>query len=294
MAQAAVHANAARSTRRWPVRRRAGLLRMALLWPLNLCLLCFFLFPFYWLTITAVKSPAEVETFPIHWLPSHLYWGNFQAVFTYLHLQTYLANSMLVALTTTCVALVLSVTAGYALAKLPLPAKRTLLVLVVMMVTISGIALVPSLYLLFRDLGWLNTRKALIAPYVASSLPFAIWILTNAFRDIPGELTEQAEVDGCTPLQVLWRVILPLASPSVLTAALIIFLGAWNEFLFAAMFILDVNSNIETAPVALAGAGGSWGVVAAASEIMILPIIAVALLFQNRIVQGLTAGALKG
>ncbi len=271
-----------------------SLLRIGLLWTINLFFLFFFLFPFYWLTITSLKPPSEVYAFPIHWLPSRLYWGNYHAVFFYMNFQQYLFNSTVVALVSTCIALVLSAGAAYALAKLPLPAKRIMLVLVVLMVSISAITLVPTLYLLLRDIGWLNTRRALIAPYVAVSLPFAIWILTIAFRDIPTELTEQAEVDGCTPLQVLWRLIVPLASPSLLTAGVIIFLTAWNEFEFAAIFILDVHSSMGTAPVALAGAGGSWGVVSAASEVVVLPVIAIVWIFQNRIVQGLTAGALKG
>jgi len=294
MAESAASGGAIRSSRgRWEI-GRTRFSRLIMLWTLNACFLLFFLFPFFWLTTTALKSPDEVDTLPIRWLPSHLYGGNFQAVFGYLHFQTYLANSVMVACSTTGLSLALSAAAAYALAQLPLPAKRTLLVLVVSMVTISSVTLVPSLYLLFRDLGWLNTRKALLAPYVATSLPFAIWILTNAFREIPGELSEQGEVDGCTPLQVCWRVILPLASPTLLTAALVIFLVAWNEYLFAMMFILDTHARIETAQVALANAEGGWGVIAAASEILIAPIILFVLFFQNRIVQGLTAGALKG
>ena len=121
-----------------------------------------------------------------------------------------------------------------------------------------------------------------------------LWILTNAFRAIPHDLTEQAEVDGCSLLQVLSRIILPLASPSLLTAGLFIFLGAWSEYTYALMFILDVHSDIETMPVALVTAGGSWGLLSAACEVVVVPVILVVWLFQNRIVAGLTAGALKG
>lgn len=268
--------------------------RAALLWCLNGCFLIFFLFPFYWLATTALKTQNEIDAYPIQWLPGGLYLGNFRAVFTYLHFQTYLFNSCLVAGLTTAISVSLSVCAAYALARLPLPARRTLLVLIVTMISVFGVALVPSLYLLLRDVGWLNTRKALIGPYVATSLPFAIWILTNAFRDIALELTEQAEVDGCTPLQVLWRVVLPLALPALLTAGVVTFLGAWNELLFALMFILDTHSNIETMPVALLNAGGPWGIVSAASLIAAAPTVAIVVLLQSRIVRGFTAGAVKG
>jgi len=272
--------------------RRA--LRLGMLWSLNLCFLIFFLFPFYWLAVTAVKPPREVDAYPVQWLPSSLYLGNFRALFSFFDLQYYLFNSSVVAVTTTILTLLLSIGAAYALAKLPLPAKRTLLVLIVLTVSIAGITLVPTLYLLLRDLGWLNTRKALIAPYVAMSLPFAIWILTNAFRQIPSELVEQAEVDGCSAPQVLWRVVAPMASPTILTAGVVIFLTAWNEFEFAAIFILDVHSSIETAPVAVAGLDGSWGVASAACVVVVAPVIVLVAVFQNRIVQGMAAGALKG
>jgi trehalose/maltose transport system permease protein len=280
--------------RPWTKRYGRRVLRLCFLWTLNLFFLAFFLFPFVLLVSNAVKPPREMDTIPIRWFPSSLYWGNFRILFSYFDFQRYVFNSSIIALSTTVVALLISAAAAYALAKLPLPAKRTLLVLTVVAISISAITMVPSLYLLLRDVGWLNTRRALLAPYVAISLPFAIWILTNAFRQIPGELTEQGEVDGCTPLAVLWRVVLPLAAPSLITAGVVIFLTAWNEYEFAAIFILDARSPIETAPVVLAGIGGSWGIASAASLVVALPVIAVVLILQQQIVQGLTAGALKG
>jgi ABC-type glycerol-3-phosphate transport system permease component len=280
--------------RRWTKRFGRRLLRLCFLWTLNLFFLFFFLFPFFLLVTNAVKPPREADSIPIQWFPTSLYWGNFRALFGYFDFQRYVFNSTLVALITTFLALALSAAAAYALARLPLPAKRTLLVLTVTAISISAITMVPSLYLLLREFGWLNTRRALLGPYVAISLPFATWILTNAFRQIPVELTEQGEVDGCTPLATLWRVVLPLASPSLITAGVVIFLTAWNEYEFAAIFILDARSPIETAPVVLAGIGGSWGIASAASLIVALPVIAVVLVLQQQIVQGLTAGALKG
>jgi ABC-type glycerol-3-phosphate transport system permease component len=164
------------------------------------------------------------------------------------------------------------------------------------MVTFPGIALVASLFIFLRSLSLIDTYWALVIPYVAFSLPFAIWVLTNFFRDIPAELSEQAEVDGCTPFQSLYRIILPLAAPGLVTAGLLIFIGAWNEFLFA--YIFTSTSNAMTIPVAIYGFGGiheiPWGEIAAGSEMVTLPIIALVLIFQRRIVQGLTAGSLKG
>jgi ABC-type glycerol-3-phosphate transport system permease component len=294
MARSPAYADFAPHGRRWTKRFGRRLLRLCFLWTLNLFFLFFFLFPFFLLVTTAVKPPREADAIPLQWFPTSLYWGNFRVLFGYFDFQRYVFNSTLVALITTLIALTLSAAAAYALARLPLPAKRTLLVLTVAAISISAITMVPSLYLLLREFGWLNTRRALLAPYVAISLPFATWILTNAFRQIPVELTEQGEVDGCTPLATLWRVVLPLASPSLITAGVVIFLTAWNEYEFAAIFILDAQSPIETAPVVLAGIGGSWGIASAASLIVALPMVAVVLILQQQIVQGLTAGALKG
>jgi multiple sugar transport system permease protein len=203
---------------------------------------------------------------------------------------------LVLAMSTTLISLLFGTLSAYALARLPLPAKRTILVLVIVMVTFPGIALVASLFVFLGDLHLINTYFALIIPYVAFSLPFAIWVLTNFFRDIPSDLSEQAEVDGCTPVQSLTRVILPLSAPALVTAGLLIFIGAWNEFLFAYTF--TSQPTMQTVPVSIYYFGGihevPWGEIAAASETVSLPIIALVLIFQRSIVQGLTAGSLKG
>jgi multiple sugar transport system permease protein len=276
--------------------RRARVLRLTLLWTLNIFFLLFFLFPLYWQTITALKPPDELYTVPIIWFPHHLFFGHFQSVFSLYDFQVNIKNSLIVATSTTVICLALGTFSAYALAKLPLPAKKLILIFVVVMVTFPGIALVATLFLLLSDLNWIDTYQALIVPYVAFSLPFAIWVLTNFFRTIPSDLTEQAEVDGCSPLQGLYRVILPLAAPGLVTAGLLIFIGAWNEYLFAVTF--TSTSRALTVPVALLNFSAEhevpWGEISAGSEIVTLPIILLVLIFQNRIVQGLTAGASKG
>lgn len=284
----------ARSTQRRI--KRGKVARTTLLWALNLCFLFFFLFPFYWQTITALKPTSEIFVTPVVWLPSRLDFSHFQNVFTGRDFGRNILNSVIVATATSFASLLLGTFSAYALARLPLPAKRTILVLVIVMVTFPGIALVASLFIVLRDLHLTDTYWALIIPYVAFSLPFAIWVLTNFFRDIPADLSEQAEVDGCTPVQALTRVILPLSAPALVTAGLLIFIGAWNEFLFAYTFMSQ--ASMQTVPVAIYYFGGihevPWGEISAAAEIVSLPIIALVLIFQRRIVQGLTAGSLKG
>jgi ABC-type glycerol-3-phosphate transport system permease component len=275
---------------------RGKVVRLSLLWILNLLFLFFFLFPFYWQTITSLKPPSELYTTPVIWFPSHFVLTHYQNVFTQEVFAQNILNSVIVASATTFLSLLLGTLAAYALARLPLPAKRTILVLVIVMVTFPGIALVASLFIFLRDLHLTDTYWALIIPYVAFSLPFAIWVLTNFFRDIPPELSEQAEVDGCTPVRALTSVILPLSVPALVTAGLLIFIGAWNEFLFAYTF--TSQASMRTVPVAIYYFGGihevPWGEISAASEIVSLPIIVLVLIFQRRIVQGLTAGSLKG
>jgi multiple sugar transport system permease protein len=277
--------------------RQGQVARKSLLWLLNLFFLFFFLFPFYWQTITSLKPSSEIYVTPVRWFPSHLDFSHFQTVFSSDRtFQQNILNSVIVASATTVVSLLLGTFSAYALARLPLPAKRTIMVLVIVMVTFPGIALVAALFIFLRDIHLTDTYWAMILPYVAFSLPFAIWVLTNFFRDIPPDLSEQAEVDGCTPVQSLIRVILPLSAPAIVTAGLLIFIGAWNEFLFAYTFIS--GPSLRTVPVAIYYFGGvhevPWGEISAAAEITSLPIIALVLIFQRRIVQGLTAGSLKG
>ncbi len=276
--------------------KRGKVAQKTLLWALNLLFLFFFLFPFYWQTITSLKPSSQIYVTPIIWFPSHLDFSHFQNVFTGRDFARNILNSVIVATATTFASLVFGTFSAYALAKLPLPAKRTILVLVIVMVTFPGIALVAALFIFLRDAHLTDTYWAMILPYTAFSLPFAIWVLTNFFRDIPADLSEQAEVDGCTPVQSLTRVILPLSAPALVTAGLLIFIGAWNEFLFAYTFVSQ--PSMQTVPVAIYYFGGiheiPWGEISAAAEITSLPIIALVLIFQRRIVQGLTAGSLKG
>jgi ABC-type glycerol-3-phosphate transport system permease component len=288
------------SDARAPLRFNRGLIaRRILLWILNLFFLFFFLFPFYWQTITSVEPSLEIGASTVLWFPQQLDFSHYYNVFHAPPPENFarnILNSVIVATATTLLSLLLGTFSAYALARLPLPAKRTILVLVIVMVTFPGIALVAALFIFLRGVGLINTYFALIIPYVAFSLPFAIWVLTNFFRDIPGELSEQAEVDGCTPVQALTGVILPLSAPALVTAGLLIFIGAWNEFLFAYTF--TSGADMQTVPVAIYYFGGihevPWGEITAASEIVSLPIIALVLIFQRRIVQGLTAGSLKG
>ncbi len=278
------------SGRRW-YRRWRSILRLCLLWTLNLVFLLIFGFPFFWLTVTAFKTPMEADTLPIQWLPSHLYWGNFRFMLANPQFQHAFLNSALVATTTTSLALVIGGGGAYALARLPLPRKRSMLMAVVLGVAVPPIALVPSLYLEMRQLGLLDTYLSLITADLALALPFTIWVLSNIFRDIPSQILEQAEVDGCSPVHALWYVALPLAMPALVAAALLTFITVWNELLFAVTFTM--SSQMETITVLVASSGG-WSGLSAGVLLVLAPILALALIGQRGIVRGLTSGAVSG
>jgi trehalose/maltose transport system permease protein len=266
-----------------------------LLWAVNILLLLFFLFPFYWQTITAFKMPGELYTIPIKWFPSQLYWGNFHDALVDRGFLVNMRNSTVAAGSATLLTLVMGTLGAYALANLRIRGRRAILIVAITVVSLPSVAIVGALYIMLRDLALMNTLMALIIPYTALSTPFALWVLTSFLNEIPHEILEQGQVDGCTRFQSLIRLILPLAAPGITTVGLLVFINNWNEFLFALTF--TTTSSAMTVPVAIYNFQGEhaipWGDIAAGSEIATLPIVLLVLVFQRRIVQGLTAGAVK-
>ena len=190
--------------------------------------------------------------------------------------------------------------AAYALARLPLKRKILLLSAVLAVSLFPPVALIPPLYELWRTLGLLNTWEGLYIPYTSFTLPLTIFILTTFFASIPKDLEEAARVDGASPFKAFYRVIFPLAAPGVFAAAIIIFVAAWNEFLLASTFAPRNPEIAQTVPVAIAAFTGAVqfqrpiGTITAACVVVTIPMILVALIFQKRIVSGLTAGSVKG
>jgi multiple sugar transport system permease protein len=195
-------------------------------------------------------------------------------------------------------ALVVGSLAGYALARLRFKGKRVILTMVLGVSMFPGIAIVAPLYLWFSNLRIINTYAALVLPYVTFSLPLCIWTLTAFFQELPLDLEDAGKVDGATPLQTFLRIIVPLAAPGIFTCAILVFIYAWNEFLFARTFMnRETSYTITVALQMFQGMGEEqipWGQISAASVIVTLPLVLVVLLFQKRIVSGLTSGAIKG
>jgi multiple sugar transport system permease protein len=255
------------------------------------------LFPFVWLINTSLKLGDLALNSP-SMLQGPFGFDNYVAVFQQ-DFQYNLRNSAIVAGTTTILCVVIGSLAAYALARLPLKRKVLLLTGVLAVSLFPPVALVPPLYEAWRGLGLLNTYPGLYIPYTAFTLPLTIFILTTFFASIPVDLEEAARVDGATPLQAFWRVIMPLAAPGVFAAAIIIFVYAWNEFLLASTFA-PRSLAAQTVPVAIAQFTGAVefqrpiGTITAACVIVTVPMIILALIFQRRIIAGLTAGGVKG
>ncbi|PKN63760.1 MAG: sugar ABC transporter permease [Deltaproteobacteria bacterium HGW-Deltaproteobacteria-15] len=260
---------------------------------LMLCVFC--LGPLLWQLVTSLK-PNEILTTLPPILPDRFTMDHYISVLAERSFVKCMANSAGVAAMTTGLSLGIGSLCAFALAKLGTPFKAAVLGFVLSASMFPPIATVSPLYLIIRGLGLRDTLWALVLTYTSFSLPLSIWILTNFFRQIPDEIHRAARVDGCSPFQCFYRIMLPLSLPGLFTTAILVFIFSWNEFLFALTFTATEASR--TVPVAIALFPGvheiPWGEIAAASVTVTLPLIVVVFAFQKRIVEGLTAGAVKG
>jgi multiple sugar transport system permease protein len=255
--------------------------------------------PFAWAIITSLKSNDAIYRSPTDYWPNPIDFSNWLKVLTLQRFIQSLINSTIVASVATALSLAIGSICAYALARLRFPGKNLVLAIILAVAMFPGISIVSPLYLQFRDWGLINSKLSLILPDVTFTLPICIWTLNAFFRDLPLELEEAARVDGCTRAGTFVRIVAPLAAPGVFTTAILLFISAWNEFLFARTF-MSIQSNY-TAPVAIAqfegadvAAATAWGEISAAAVAVTLPLVVLVLVFQRRIVAGLTAGAVKG
>lgn len=260
-----------------------------------LAVLAFYsLAPLLWQLVTSLTPEHELTALP-PLLPTRATTVHYLAVFGEHPLARVILNSLVVATGTTVLALSLGALAAFALAKLAVPAKALILLGVLATSMFPPIATVSPLYLLIVGLGLRDTLLALILIYTSFALPLAVWLLTAFFHQLPDELYRAARVDGCTPFGAFRRVLLPLCVPGLVATGLLVFIVAWNEFLYALTFTSTIASR--TVPVEIAQFPGlhevPWGEIAAATVAVIVPLVIIALVFQRRIVAGLTAGAVK-
>jgi multiple sugar transport system permease protein len=251
--------------------------------------------PLYWMITSSLKGPKEIGGPPSVW-PHQLSGANYQSAFSYYHFETYLLNSLIVSVCATIIVLGLGMFAGYALARLPMRGTFTIMVALLMISLFPAIAVVSPLYLIMRDLGWLNSYQALIIPYAAFNLPFAIWILRNFFLSIPREMEEVARVDGASPSRTVLSIIVPQVLPGLFTAGVFTFTACWTEFLMALTF--NNSDHYRTIAVGIAEFGSEftvpYGTIFAAATVAVVPIGILVLVFRRSVVSGLTSGAVKG
>ncbi len=279
-------------------------------WLLIAAIFVYALFPFYWAIRSAFTPESQLFRTPLSYFPSHPTLANFREALSTSTFQHALINSTIIAGAVTLISLAIGSLAAYALGRFRFRGRSGVLYLMLSMTIFPQIAILGALYTLITGLhihllffsfttpNVFNSRWALIFSYMIFTLPFTIWVLTSFMRALPGDLEEAAYVDGATPIQVFYKVLLPLIAPGLVTTGLLAFIAAWNEYLYALSFIQTPQKY--TVPLAITTFQGKssfqqpWGQVMAATVIVTLPLITATLILQRRILAGLTAGAVKG
>ncbi|OQY46870.1 MAG: sugar ABC transporter permease [Anaerolineaceae bacterium 4572_78] len=273
-----------------------------------LFIICIYLlFPFYWAIVSSLKTSGQL--FNVTLLPQGLYWESYVTVFQNDDFALGLRNSIIVSFVVTALSIAVGSSAAYALGRLPFRGKAPILYLILSMTMFPSIAIIGSLFTFVRNpcivvggqcqqFELYNSLLGLILTYLIFTLPFTTWVLTNFFKSLPSELEQAAMVDGATPFQTFYMILLPLTMPAIVTTGMLAFIMAWNEFVFALTLTQDFTAR--TVQPAIAFFSGSsereipWNNIMAASVVVTIPLIAMVLVFQRRIVDGLTAGAVKG
>ncbi|MFN8487250.1 MAG: carbohydrate ABC transporter permease [Caldilineaceae bacterium] len=275
------------------------------LWVLILFMAVWMLFPFYWAVNSSFKSENQLQMMPATFAPrdtsTHelfFYTRNYASVFTNKAFLRGILNSAIVAVSVTLLALAVGSFAGFALGKLRYSGKTATMYTILAMTMFPQIAVLSGLYAIITGLK-LSAIPSLIITYLLFSLPFTAWVLTSFFRELPMEIMQSAQVDGASPFQTFYMILLPLTAPALATTGLLTFIGAWNEYLFALTFT-SVEPDARTLPVIIANFPAQFshqvpfGEIMAAGIIASIPLIVLVFVFQRRIVAGLTAGAVKG
>ena len=255
-------------------------------------------FPFVYAVSTSLKTGSALFE-PVLW-PSAVTLGNYVSLFTVAEqpFGRHIVNSVMVSVLVVLISLFLGVTASYALGRISFKGRGLLLTAVLAVSMFPQVAVLAGMFELIRFMGLYNQALGLILPYMIFTLPFTVWVLTTFMKQLPKELEEAAIMDGCSPLRIIWSVFMPLLWPALVSTGLLAFIAAWNEFLFALTFVMD--NNERTVPVSIALISGAskydipWGNIMAASVLVTLPLLVLVLVFQKKIVSGLTAGAVKG
>ncbi|MGV0102672.1 ABC transporter permease [Nostoc sp. DSM 114160] len=273
-------------------------LKKILLGIIVVLIVLFSLAPALWQLLTSFKVNEDIAAVPTVYFPTRFTFNHYIELFTRRPFWRYIFNSAFVSITSTAVALAIGAPAAYALARLRPWGEKVILASILIVTLFPGILLFLGLLEIIQALKLGNNYLALIIPYTAINLPLTILVLKSFFEQLPKDLEDSARVDGYNTFQLLWQIVLPMTLPALVTTGILTFIFAWNEFIFALTFM--TREELKTIPVAAAQLGGAtiyeipYGPIAAATVIGTLPLILLVLFFQRRIVQGLTAGAVKG
>lgn len=269
---------------------------------LMVIILFYILFPFYWALRSSFTPDSELFSLPTSFWPAHTTWSHYQTVFSDPTFKGSLLNSAIVAVSVTVLALVIGSFASYAIGRFNFRGKTPVLYIILAMTMFPQVAILGALYSMVIQFNLYNHLEALVLTYMLFTLPFTVWVLRGFFQGLPKELEEAAYVDGAGPFRTFWRIMLPLALPGLVTTGLLAFIAAWNEFLFALTFLQTPDEY--TVPLQIFNfvpptqVGGSfqlpWGAMMAATIVVTIPLVALTLIFQRKILAGLTAGAVKG
>lgn len=286
------------------MKRKSAPLQIAF-WLLVLVIVVWMLFPFYWAINSSLKSEAQLQMTPATLVPRDpvtksidFYMRNYIGVFQNASFLRGLLNSAVVAISVTLLALAIGSFAAFALGKLRFRGKTPSLYLVLAMTMFPQIAVLSGLYALILALG-VRALPSMIITYMLFTLPFTVWVLTSFFKSLPLEMMQAAQVDGATGFQTFTKILLPLTGPALVTTGLLAFIAAWNEYLFALTFT-TIEPQARTVPVVIALFSGRiarqepFGEIMAAGILVSVPLVILVLIFQNRIISGLTSGAVKG
>lgn len=276
----------------WRILRQVGF------WALIIGIIIFTMFPFYWAFISSLKTEQEIIS-PATWFPVNPTTANYEAIFTNNQFIASFINSAIVSTISVLVALVVGAFAAYALGRLRFRGRTIMLYLVLSMTMFPQISILSGIFEIVQSSGAYGSIASLIMTYPLLTLPFTVWTLNSFFKGLPAELESAAYVDGATPFQTFYMILLPLTAPALVTTGLLAFISAWNEYLFALTFTV-INTQARTVTVAIAQFTGEVArqepiaEVMAAAIVVTIPLILLVLFFQRRIVAGLTAGAVKG
>lgn len=261
-------------------------------------LVIFTLAPFIWQLLTSLRPDNEIALRPTLYWPRALTAQHYQVLFVRKPFLSYLLNSFIVCAIATTGCLLIGSLAGYAFARMTVPAKRLLLWGILAISIFPPIIFLFPIYELMRAFKLTNSLIALAIPYIGLNLPFTIWVLTGFFRQLPKEVEEAAILDGFSRLQILRRIVLPLAAPALVTTGILVFIFCWNEFIFALTLLNNENNKTITIGTATLTGGSNyeipWGPLSAATVVATIPLILLVFAFQRHIVDGLTAGSVKG